>query len=261
MAAKKQGNDLKKMLQDDIDAFMPGISVDNVIFGFHEDQLKVLLLQAQDKKHWMLPGGYVHRSESVDESAHRVLCDRTGLKKVFLQQFSVFGDMRRSRASLVQGLIKSMDLDYETNQWFLQRFVTIGYYALVEFEKVHPVPDSLSLSCTWYDIDALPTLIFDHKEIILKALLAMRQHLNYQPIGYNLLPSTFTLKSLQVIYETILQIKLDRSNFNRKILSLGILDKKEKLYAGGSHKAPFQYSFNKKEYFRLLKEGISLGLM
>ncbi len=241
----------------DTSLFMPGLSVDNVIFGFHDNQLKVLLLACKDHKHWMLPGGYILKEESVDAAAERVLLDRTSLKKVYLQEFSVFGDPRRSRESLIKGLMKSMDLDTELHKWFLQRFITVGYYSLVEFEKVTPVPDPLSLSCDWFDIDKLPLLIFDHKTIIHGALTAMRQHLNYQPIGLNLLPAHFPLKSLQSIYETILGRKLDRPNFNRKMLSLGVLTKKEKLYTGAAHKAPFLYSFNKKVYYRLLKEGIN----
>jgi ADP-ribose pyrophosphatase YjhB (NUDIX family) len=234
---------------------MPGLSVDNVIFGFHENQLKVLLLESRSRKEWMLPGGFIRKDESVDDAAARILYDRTGLRKVYLQQFSVFGDPKRTPETLVRELMKSVRLDEAYNNWFLQRFITIGYYALVEFEKVKPVPDPMSLSCAWHDIDKLPHLIYDHRKIIQSALEAMRQHLHYQPIGYNLLPETFTLKSLLSIYETILNRKLDRANFNRKMLSLGILDKKEKLYSGGAHKAPFLYSFNKKEYFRLLKEG------
>lgn len=240
----------------DTASFIPGLSVDNVIFGFHNNQLKVLLLACKDQKHWMLPGGYVLKTESIDVAAERVLLDRTGLHKVYLQQFSVFGDPKRSSAQLVKGLVKSMDLDETLNQWFLQRFITIGYYALVEFEKVKPIPDPLSLACDWFDIDQLPRLIFDHQAIIEGALIAMRQHLNFQPIGLNLLPSSFPLKSLQLIYETILGKKLDRPNFNRKILSLGILEKKEKQFTGAAHKAPFLYSFRKKEYYKLLKEGI-----
>jgi len=240
----------------DTHSFIPGLSVDNVIFGFHNNQLKVLLLQCKDQKHWMLPGGYILREEAVDSAAERVLLDRTGLKKVFLQQFSVFGDPSRSKERLTKGLMKSMDLDLELNKWFLQRFITIGYYALVEFEKVTPVPDPLSVSCEWFEIDQLPPLIFDHKLIITDALTAMRQHLHFQPIGLNLLPASFPLKSLQSIYETILGKKLDRPNFNRKMLSLGILEKKEKQFTGAAHKAPFLYSFRKKEYYKLLKEGI-----
>lgn len=239
----------------DTTQFMPGLSVDNVIFGFHDHQLKVLLLESRNRRHWMLPGGFILKDESVDEAAARVLLDRTSLKKVYLQQFAVFGDPSRSRESLVKELMQSMGVDQQANAWFFQRFITIGYYALVEFDKVKPVPDEISLSCAWHDTEKLPLLIYDHKAIIKAALASMRQHLNYQPIGYSLLPAEFTLKSLQSIYETILDRKLDRANFNRKMLSLGILEKKEKLFSGGAHKAPYLYSFNKKEYFRLLKEG------
>jgi 8-oxo-dGTP diphosphatase len=246
-----------KLQNFEVDILMPGLSVDNVIFGFHDNQLKVLLLECMNHHDWMLPGGFVLKTESTDTAADRVLFDRTGMKNVYLQQFHVFGDPSRSRDSLISSAIKSMELPFETDNWFKQRFVTIGYYALVEFEKVVPVPDSISASCAWHNIDKLPRLIFDHKDIIAHALTSMRHHLNYQPIGYNLLPTEFTMKNLQSIYETILNRKLDRSNFNRKMLAAGILDKKEKLFAGGAHKAPFLYSFKKKEYFKVLKEGFN----
>lgn len=242
-----------------ITEFMPGISVDNVIFGFHDNQLKVLLLEAQDRKNWMLPGGFVLKKESVDAAAEHVLFNRTGLGKVYLRQFGVFGDPDRSREHHTKEMMRSMNFDPDLGEWFLQRFITIGYYALVEFNKVKPVPDQLSVSCAWFDTDKLPKLIFDHKEIIKAALASMRLNLNYLPIGYNLLPEEFPMKSLQSIYETILGRKLDRGNFNRKMLSLGILEKKEKLYTGGAHKAPYLYSFNKKEYLRVLKEGFGGG--
>ncbi len=248
---------LQERINFDVSQYMAGLSVDNVIFGFHDNQLKVLLLECLNKKDWMLPGGFVHKEESLEEAAATVLLNRTGLKNVYLQQFHAFGDPRRSGKAVVKGFVKSMKLDYEENEWFLRRFITIGFYALVEFEKVVPVPDQLSASCDWRDINDLPPMIFDHRDIIMNALTAMRHHLNYQPIGYNLLPKEFTMKNLQSIYETILNRKLDRSNFNRKMLAAGILDKKEKLFAGGAHKAPYLYSFNKKNYFRVLKEGFN----
>jgi hypothetical protein len=127
----------------------------------------------------------------------------------------------------------------------------------VEYNKVKPVPDVLSSECTWHSISDLPELIIDHKQIIEKGLQALRQQLNYQPVGYNLLPEEFTIKELQLIYETILGKKLDRANFQRKILSYGILDKKEKHYSGGAHKAPYLYSFNKESYFKALKNGLA----
>jgi hypothetical protein len=140
--------------------------------------------------------------------------------------------------------------------WLLQRFITIGYYALVDYNKVDPQPDTFFIQCAWHHLDQLPDLLLDHRQIVEKALEALRMQLNYQPIGYNLLPKEFTLKNLQVIYETILGRKLDRSNFNRKILSYGILQKKDKQYTGGAHKAPFLYAFDKKAYFKALQYGL-----
>ena len=254
--ARLPGN-MQQRIKLDVGRYMAGLSVDNVIFGFHDNQLKVLLLECLNLRDWMLPGGFIQKKESLDEAASAVLLNRTGLKNVYLQQFHSFGDPGRSREADTKGFMKSMHLDFEENKWFLQRFITIGYYALVEFEKVVPVPDQMSASCAWHDISDLPPLIFDHRDIILNALTSMRHNLNYQPIGYNLLPKEFTMKNLQSVYETILNRKLERSNFNRKMLASGILDKKEKLFAGGAHKAPYLYSFNKKNYFRVLKEGFN----
>lgn len=237
--------------------FVKGISLDNVIFGFHEEQFKVLLLQCRNKKNWMLPGGHVLCEENVDDAAKRILQDRTGLKNVYLQQFWLFGDTERSSPKVVHAAMKALQLDGANSDWMKERFVTVGYYALVEFAKVNPNPDALSLSCEWHDLLQLPPLIFDHRAIVEKALEQLRYHLLYQPVGYNLLPKQFTLRQLQSIYELILNKKLDRPNFNRKMLSLGILIKKEKLFSGSAHKAPYLYSFHKKNYFKFLSQGFS----
>jgi 8-oxo-dGTP diphosphatase len=235
---------------------IPGISIDNVIFGFHENQLKVLLLQVKDKKNWMLPGGFVMKSEHIDEAAARILKVRTGLNDIFLQQFYTFGQPDRSSNEVLVKMLKSLHQKYDKNHWALQRFVTIGYYALVEYAYVSPQPDEISQACTWHDLDKLPSLLLDHKAIIQKALEEMRLKLNFQPIGYNLLSEEFTMKNLQSLYETILGRKLDRANFNRKMLSYEILDRKEKHFSGGAHKAPYLYKFNKKKYFKALKSGL-----
>jgi ADP-ribose pyrophosphatase YjhB (NUDIX family) len=236
--------------------YLPSLSIDNVIFGFHEDQLKVLLLQSAHKKVWALPGGFVGKKEHIDEAAAQILKMRTGLDRIYLQQFHTFGQPDRSNNKVLLKALQSLGMKYDKDHWALQRFITVGYYALVEFAKVNPHPDELSLSCDWHDLDKLPELLMDHQEIINRALVEMRLNLNYQPIGYNLLPKAFTMKNLQSIYETILGRKLDRANFNRKMLSYGILDRKEKHYSGGAHKAPYLYSFNKKKYFNALKSGL-----
>jgi len=247
---------IKDSLRHGDQLYLPSLSIDNVIFGFHEDQLKVLLLQSANKKVWALPGGFVGKKEHIDEAAARILKIRTGLDHIFLQQFHTFGQPDRSDNKVLLKALQSLNKKYNKDHWALQRFITVGYYALVEFAKVSPHPDEISLSCDWHDLDKLPELLMDHQKIINRALEEMRLKLNYQPIGYNLLPKEFTMKNLQSIYETILGRKLDRGNFNRKMLSYGILDRKEKRYSGGAHKAPYLYCFNKKKYFKALKSGL-----
>ena len=238
------------------DYFLPSVSIDNVIFGFHDNKLKVLLLQLKRRENWVLPGGFIFKEEEIDNAAARILKTRTGLKTLFLQQFQVFGSTKRQQGDIIKNILKEEGMIIPESNWLLQRFISIGYYALVDYNKVTPQTDTFSTQCAWHSIDSLPTLLFDHQQIIEKALHALRLVLNYQPIGYNLLPREFTLKNMQVIYELILGKKLDRSNFNRKILSYGILQKKEKQFTGGAHKAPFLYAFDKKAYFKALRFGL-----
>src|SRR3984957_4244348 len=192
--------------------FLPAVSVDNVIFGFHDNELKVLLLHLDAIGAGGLPGGYVFKEESIEDAAVRILQNRTSLKNLFLQQFSVFGSADRTRQDVLRKVLAPWDATIAGDSWLMQRFISIGYYALVEYEKVAPQPDEFSSRCAWHNLNELPALIFDHREIIGKALQALRLQINYQPIGYNLLPREFTLKNLQVIYETILGRKLDRGN-------------------------------------------------
>lgn len=233
--------------------YLPHLSVDCVIFGFHEDQLKVLLLKWKDGGHWCLPGGFIKREESVDAAATRILLDRTQLQDIFLKQFHTFGDPLRDRSKDL------LQLQSKHGRWLLERFVTIGYYALVEFSKVNPQPDWLSESCVWADVDALPTLIYDHGQIVEKALEALRISLNDYPVGNKLLPEKFTMPELQRLYETILNKSLDRRNFQKKMLGLEILERLKERKTGGAHKAPYLYRFDKKKYERAMKQGLKMG--
>ncbi|AXE16714.1 NUDIX hydrolase [Runella rosea] len=227
------------------DRFIPQLSVDCVIFGFHNQQLKVLLLKLKNLDLWALPGGYVDQSEGIDEAAQRILEERTGLRDIYLEQFRVFGSADRSTKEFIQKIMEVHRPEAMNDSWVLQRYVSIGYYALVDFSKVNPKPDFLSESSEWFEMKQLPKLAFDHREIIQKALETLRITLDSKLVGSNLLPETFTMMELQSLYETILEMPLRRNNFQRKMLSLDILERVEKLYTGAANKAPYLYRFKK----------------
>ena len=235
--------------------YLNHISIDCVVFGFHEGQMKVLMLKSNNEEAWYLPGGFVRNEEPIEKAADRILQERTGIKEIFLQQFHVFGDPDRSKFH--NDIYKDM-LPDESN-FFYQRFISIGYYALVDFMNVNPTADAFSEICTWRDLNDLPKFQLDHRLIFEKALDTLRLQLNYQPIGYNLMPKQFTMPELQKLYETILDKKLDRRNFQRRILGFDILNKLEQTRKGGAHKAPYLYSFDLRKYQAALKEGLNSG--
>jgi len=236
--------------------YLPHLSVDCVVFGFHENQLKVLLMKMKYADKWGLPGGFVKPTESLETAAGRVLQERTGLDNIFLQQFHVFSDPDRSDSATKTSFLKNAKKAFSKDDWFLQRFLSVGFYALVDFSTVNPTPDPLSEACAWLEIMEVKDLIFDHNHILNKALEVLRLQLNYQPIGYNLLPDKFTMPELQKLYETILNRPLDRRNFQRKILSYGILRQLKEKRKGVAHKAPYLYSFDLRKYQKALKEGL-----
>ena len=163
--------------------FLPHISIDCVIFGFHDNQLKVLLLQWRDTPKWCLPGGFIFRDEHIDDAAHRILQSRTGLENIYLKQFKTFGDPSRDRDNTIIN-----ELFGKNNKtWIRDRFVTVGYWAIVEFSEVKPSPDEFSQDCKWFDIHKVPKLILDHNQIMKEALQSLRRNLNDYPVGKNLL--------------------------------------------------------------------------
>ncbi len=223
--------------------WLPYISVDCVIFGFKDDRLKVLLLTFKNSKVQCLSGGFVAPEEDVDDAAKRILFNRTGLKDIFLEQFYTFGDVRRNDTANEEHKQVNIDMgrSKEHFEWLSDRYITIGYFALVDIEKVKVNPDELSSEANWVDIDQVPELFLDHNLIIEKALQRLRWSLDIQLLAFNLLPETFTMAELQKVYEVILGKKLVRTNFQRKILSMDILERIEKKYTGGAHKAPYVY--------------------
>jgi ADP-ribose pyrophosphatase YjhB (NUDIX family) len=225
------------------EGFLPGLAIDTVIFGFHDNQLKVLLLAYKNSSLYALPGGFIHDNEDVNQAARRVLGSRTALTDIYLEQFYVFGDYSRYDPAPLKTIMLARGYTPPNNHWLLKRFVSIGYYALVDFTKAVPAPDEISDSCDWYGLDELPDLMQDHRQIIDKALQTLQNNLDQKLIGFNLLTDEFTMGDLQSLYETVLNKKLLRAAFQRKMLGLGILERIAKKWTGGAHKAPYLYKF------------------
>jgi ADP-ribose pyrophosphatase YjhB (NUDIX family) len=226
--------------------FIPHLAFDSVIFGFNGKQLKILILEYHNTGLFALPGGFVKKDENVNDAVRRGLRERTGLEDIYLEQFYTFGDLSRFNPDIMQTIIEANGFEMKGHtHWLLDRFVTIAYYALINYNEVEPRPDELSDSINWYAIDDLPPLIFDHRQIVNKALCTLRDNLDRKLVGINLLPQKFTMKELQQVYEAVLGEKLRRTTFQRKMLSLDILERHEKLFSGKAHKAPYLYSFKR----------------
>lgn len=246
--------EFKKLLEEKSkeawEIYMPGFSIDCVVFGFHNGSLKVLLIKVKNQELWGLPGGYVKKEETVTEAAGRILKDRTGAEDIYLQQFGVFSELNRS-----EGFFE----EYADTLWHKQRFISLGFYALVDYTQVQLMTDDISNACEWVSIDELPEFMMDHQNIFDNALITLRKQLNYKPIGYSLLPESFTMPELQRLYEIILNKKLNRGNFYRKMTAYDILDKLEESRKGGAHKAPNLYKFNLEKYNLALNNGFKEG--
>jgi len=235
--------------------FLKHISLDCVVFGFHDNQLKVLLLHMKYSNSLALPGGFLKADESLEMAATRVLKERTGLGNIFLRQFQVFSDPKRSEVNQAIFDLSTTGVDEKVMEWFNQRFISVGYYALVNLKMVDPQPDIFSDRCEWSPTDQLDGIILDHRQILDAALISLRMEMRHQPIGYNLMPDKFTMPELQKFYETILGKTLDRRNFQRKMLSYNILNRLEERKQGGAFKAPFLYEFNLENYLHTLQTG------
>jgi 8-oxo-dGTP diphosphatase len=230
--------------------YLPHLSIDCVVFGFHEASLRVLLLKVKGMDTWALPGGYVGREEELEQAATRILNERTGAENIYLQQFRLFSKPGRSEAFFK---------DYPEGQWHRQRFVSAGFYALVNYTQVAARADEYTELCEWRDINDIPEMIMDHRAIFDAALIKLRRELNYKPIGCNLLPEIFTMPELQKLYEILLGKPLNRGNFYRKMMAYDILDKLDETRKGGAHKAPNLYRFNTERYTIALQDGLKEG--
>jgi len=241
---------------------LQNVSVDNVIFGYHEKELKVLLQKPHGLNKWLLPGGYIRKNETIVEAATRVATDRTGLDKLFLKQFKAFGTPGRSNDPEFTPEIfsKLTGLEIPEGHWMFDYFVSVGFYTLTEFSMVTPNGEYYMEECAWLDINNLPTLMFDHKEMIIEALDSLRIDLYHHPIGLQLLPEKFTLPEIHSLYETILNRQIDSRNFSKKLMSTGLIVKLKEKRNIGAHRSPYLYKFDVKAYQKALELGMVLVL-
>ena len=204
------------------------IAADVVIFSIIEGQLKVLLIKM--KKHpytdyWAVPGGLVHPEESLDDSAARILYTKAGLSNVYLEQLYTFGEVNRDPFG---------------------RVVSVAFFALIPSTGLHLKTTKEYADIDWFPVSHLPKLAYDHKHIVKSAIQRLQSKLSYTNIIYGLLPNEFTLGELQNIYEIILDRKLDKRNFRKKILSLKLVKKLNRKKSTGPNRPAELYCFVKK---------------
>ncbi len=241
--------------------YVPHFSLDCAIFGYHDQQLKILLVKWAGLEGWGLPGGFIRHEEPLYEAANRILAERTGIQNLFLQQFYTFGDSPyrirgRSRSDLIKATGATINIPEDN--WLLGRKLSVGYYALVDYRQVTIQTDIFAEAYQWWDLSEIPALLFDHNDVVEKALETIRLQVYHKPIGANLLPPKFTLPEILVLYETLLGKALDRRNFPSKLLSLGLLNKLDEKRPIGAHRSPYLYEFNKLNYKKALEEGLVL---
>jgi 8-oxo-dGTP diphosphatase len=240
--------------------YLPHLSIDCVIFGYHDQQLKILLIRYHGQENWSLPGGFVERYEALTDAAHRILHEKTRLTNLFLQQFYIFGDSptRLNRIAVQSNHNKAYakaNIAIDDSHWLAERTLSIGYYALVDYQEVAITPEFLVEEYSWVDINNVPQLQYDHNEIIDKALLTLRSQIYQQSIGQNLLPEKFTLPEIHSLYEAILGRQFDRRNFRKKLLALGLVTQLEERRKIGPHRSPFLYAFNPEILKKPFEEG------
>ena len=218
------------------------LTVDCVVFGLDDHDLKVLLIQRRFmpfQHAWALPGGFVHIDETLDGAARRELAEEAGVTDVYLEQLYTFGALDRDPR---------------------ERVVTVAYYALAKLSdhRIRAATDAMGVG--WFSLDELPKLAFDHAEIVASARDRLRGKVRYAPVGFELLPPRFSLTQLQRLYEIILGTELDKRNFRKKILSMDLLVETDEVEQGVRHRAARLYRFDRRKYDRLAKQGFELSI-
>ncbi len=226
----------------------PSIAADCVVFGFDNKKLQVLLVERAKEPEigkWALPGGFLKCDETVEDCALRELEEETNISKsnISLKSLGVFSEPKRD-------IRKEEEWENET------RVVSVAFYALVKSTEVKGGTDASS--ARWFSLDEVEALAFDHNSILKFALKRIKEDICFEPIGFDLLPSTFKMSELQTLYEAILQEKFDRRNFYNKMQRLGLLAEVGERPVGTPSRIPIKYRFIKEKYDELKEKGFKL---
>ena len=205
------------------------VSVDCIIFGFDKGSLKLLLLKRNfepAKGSWSLMGGFVQDGESVDDAAKRVLAELTVRENVYMEQVGTLGEVDRDPG---------------------ERVLYVAYYALI---NINEYDRNLvqQHNAHWAEINEIPPLVFDHPQMVKQARIMLQKKASSEPIGFNLLPSLFTLFQLQSLYEAIYGEPLDKRNFRKRVADLNYIEKTDKIDKTGSKRGAALYKFNENAY-------------
>jgi 8-oxo-dGTP diphosphatase len=222
--------------------FKSAFTVDNVIFGFDESKLKVLLIRRNEDPfddHWALPGYFVRSDEDLDAAAQRVLWETTGLENVYLEQLQSFGAPGRHAFG---------------------RVITVAYYSLVKVADFELQAASIAQEVAWHNVEDIDGLAFDHEDIVRVAFDRLKRSIRTRPVGFELLPPAFTLTELQHLYEAIWEMELEKRNFRKKILSMDLLKDLGRSQTGVAHRPAKLYAFDEGRYRALTKDGFSFEL-
>lgn len=216
----------------------PAVTTDCVIFGFDGRELQVLLIERgiePFKGKWAFPGGFLKMDETAREGALRELKEETGLENAYIEQFNTYSAPWRDPR---------------------ERVITIAHYALVRIQEVKGGDDAAKAQ--WFPIDKVPQLAFDHDKILRDAMRKLRERIHFEPIGFELLPEKFTMKELQILYESILGVKFDRRNFAKKMMHYELLNQLDETVRPTAKRDALLYSFNKENYELFKKKGFQL---
>ena len=244
--------------RDTIQKSIPQLSINTVIFRFHDQQLQFAAVQVVKESLWYIPGGYVYQDESVEEAARRNLHEQTQLEDLVLHQFGVFGASDRKMLTNTAD-IEQLNLPVDIHEWVNRRFVTVAFYSVISDPESGIQENPFYIDAKWLNIDDHHELAMDHSDIVAEARKALARDLLSRPMLISFMPSRLTIPELQKLYEAILGRAVDRGNFRKRILKSKILIKTGKLKGNTGQRPPELYRLNKERYLNSLTEDVKLG--